>query len=433
MAEQKKRRRLNNTMLTPIAKPSDLGQPQSNGNAERAKIFPGSPSDPSTKEDQTRWKGFCEIESEPAFFNVMLREFGVKGYKVQEVLGLDEEILAFLPKPIYGLIFLFRYGEDGVESEESSCPPGVWFANQTSHNSCASIALLNIVNNIPGADLGEELQAFKEITKNLSPALRGDQIANFSFVRNVHNSFARKMDMLNTDLNMQNDVDESKSKRKKKKSVYKEEAGFHFIAFVPIEGQVWKLDGLDGQPHNLGEIGGSDWLKLAVPVIEERMGLYENQSIQFALLGLITDPVAELQKSLAGNILSIQKTNERLDVLDVDWREPLASAADGALDPAQLELVDDAVRIGLGQDQIEAATLSATTKERISAGSVPTLIKHRQELLGEQAELRSRLKDETFSHVSDKEQANGRRYDYDPVIREWVRMLAENGTLQDLL
>lgn len=31
-----------------------------------------------------------------ALFNVMLREFGVKGVKVQEVVSLDEEMLAFL-------------------------------------------------------------------------------------------------------------------------------------------------------------------------------------------------------------------------------------------------------------------------------------------------------------------------------------------------
>jgi ubiquitin carboxyl-terminal hydrolase L5 len=32
-----------------------------------------------------------------ALFNVMLREFGVKGIKVQEVFSLDDELLAFLP------------------------------------------------------------------------------------------------------------------------------------------------------------------------------------------------------------------------------------------------------------------------------------------------------------------------------------------------
>lgn len=31
-----------------------------------------------------------------ALFNVMLREFGVKGVKVQEVISLDEEMMAFL-------------------------------------------------------------------------------------------------------------------------------------------------------------------------------------------------------------------------------------------------------------------------------------------------------------------------------------------------
>lgn len=31
-----------------------------------------------------------------ALFNVMLREFGVKGVKVQEVISLDEEMMEFL-------------------------------------------------------------------------------------------------------------------------------------------------------------------------------------------------------------------------------------------------------------------------------------------------------------------------------------------------
>lgn len=62
---------------------------------------------------------------------------------------------------------------------------------QTVHNACASVALLNIVNNIPDIQLGENLQAFKEFTKDFTPALRGDAIANFQFVKEIHNSFAR--------------------------------------------------------------------------------------------------------------------------------------------------------------------------------------------------------------------------------------------------
>lgn len=32
-----------------------------------------------------------------AYFNIMLRDFGVEGVKVQEIVSLDEELLACLP------------------------------------------------------------------------------------------------------------------------------------------------------------------------------------------------------------------------------------------------------------------------------------------------------------------------------------------------
>ena len=31
-----------------------------------------------------------------------------------------------------------------------------------------------------------------------------------------------------------------------------DDSAFHFIAYVPIDGDVWKLDGLDRQPEKLG-------------------------------------------------------------------------------------------------------------------------------------------------------------------------------------
>jgi hypothetical protein len=35
-------------------------------------------------------------------------------------------------KPVYGLIFLFRWREDDHGRQEASCPEGIWFANQVS-------------------------------------------------------------------------------------------------------------------------------------------------------------------------------------------------------------------------------------------------------------------------------------------------------------
>lgn len=63
--------------------------------------------------------------------------------------------------------------------------------DKTINNACASVALLNIINNVPNIELGDHLRAFKNFTASFSPASRGDAIGNFDFVKKIHNSFAR--------------------------------------------------------------------------------------------------------------------------------------------------------------------------------------------------------------------------------------------------
>ena len=67
----------------------------------------------------------------------------------------------------------------------------------------------------------------------------------------------RKIDMLNSDLALSNDASAKKSRKKagslKNIEEEQDQAGFHFIAFVPIQRCVWKLDGLERQPMNLGK------------------------------------------------------------------------------------------------------------------------------------------------------------------------------------
>lgn len=133
---------------------------------------------------------------------------------------------------------------------------------QTTNNACATVALLNIVMNADNLDLGERLQSFKESTKDLCTALRGHSISSNKFIRKIHNSFTRRMDQLNADLCLENDVSDSmkktmsrkagKQKRKSNKTSL-EEYGYHFIAYVPFGGFVWELDGLRSNPLELGE------------------------------------------------------------------------------------------------------------------------------------------------------------------------------------
>ena len=105
MAERVKRRRL--------AKSADVSDTAALPN-DSLLTPPHSAQTPI--DDSSSWNGFCEVESEPvstlpkqtcfshlaltsftAFFNVMLKNFGVSGVKVQEIVSLEKEILSDLP------------------------------------------------------------------------------------------------------------------------------------------------------------------------------------------------------------------------------------------------------------------------------------------------------------------------------------------------
>ncbi|KAI4169674.1 MAG: hypothetical protein LQ346_008943 [Caloplaca aetnensis] len=415
MAERSKRRRLANASSPSSKKPI-------------LNVFSQDPSQPATADDRIRWRGFCEIESDPAFFNVMLRDFGVEGVKVQEVVSLDQDILACLPRPVYGLIFLFRWREEDIDKQEASCPKGIWFANQTINNACASVALLNIVNNIPELDLGEHLQQFKTFTADFTPALRGDAIANFGFVKSIHNSFARKMDMLNADLQLKNDAF-SRTKSKAKGSD-EDNAGFHFIAFVPVQGKVWKLDGLQRQPQNLGSVTNEDWVDYVAPELQSRMAEYEEGQIDFAILALVKEPKVNLIAALAENVKSILSLSERLDHVKPDWKDFLPSNSDGSSAANHDTLFGPCEHCELHQEAIDQAKLSTALAVKIESDVAEDLVKSRQKLITAQTSLRVSLDEERSTIQTDSERAASRRNDKGLLARGLLQVLERMGKIQ---
>lgn len=60
----------------------------------------------------------------------------------------------------------------------------------------------------------------------------------------------RKMDMLSSDLQLKNEA--TTRKKGAKGDEDESDPAFHFIAFMPAMGQLWKLDGLERQPRTLG-------------------------------------------------------------------------------------------------------------------------------------------------------------------------------------
>jgi ubiquitin carboxyl-terminal hydrolase L5 len=62
------------------------------------------------------------------------------------------------------------------------------------------------------------------------------------------------MDILNLDFQLKNESGARRSSGGKRQlDSTSSDAAFHFIAFVPVIGRVWKFDGLERQPHSLGE------------------------------------------------------------------------------------------------------------------------------------------------------------------------------------
>ena len=62
------------------------------------------------------------------------------------------------------------------------------------------------------------------------------------------------MDILNSDLQLKSEATSKRSRSARHTQDESEtDAGFHFIAFVPALGTVWKFDGLERQPHALGK------------------------------------------------------------------------------------------------------------------------------------------------------------------------------------
>jgi ubiquitin carboxyl-terminal hydrolase L5 len=72
------------------------------------------------------------------------------------------------------------------------------------------------------------------------------------------------LDHLIVDLRLKDDVQaamrkrapqkKKRKKRKKASQIADDDNGFHFIAYIPLHGHVWKLDGTEPRPRRLGRI-----------------------------------------------------------------------------------------------------------------------------------------------------------------------------------
>jgi ubiquitin carboxyl-terminal hydrolase L5 len=213
----------------------------------------------------------------------------------EELLTLEPEVLAAL-YPVYGVIFLFKYPTDapyaatdkpldGTFDHEAS--ERMFFAAQTIQNACGTQALLSVLLNKDkesaggsgtgagdeGIEIGQQLREFRDFTMVLPPEFRGEALSNSELIRDVHNSFAKSSPF----------VDETQ------RTSGEPEDAFHFIAYTPIHGTLYELDGLQPAPISHGPCTTEDFPTKVMDVLHRRIARYDMSEIRFNLMAMVRD------------------------------------------------------------------------------------------------------------------------------------------------
>ncbi|KAF6264486.1 ubiquitin carboxyl-terminal hydrolase [Scenedesmus sp. NREL 46B-D3] len=332
------------------------------------------------------------IESDPGVFTELIQQIGVKGVQVEELYSLDPDSLSSL-KPVYGLIFLFkwRHEKDERPVDSSEDAGKVFFASQVINNACATQAILSILLNCSQLDLGQELSNFREFTADFPPELKGLAISNSDSIRTAHNSFARPEPLVADEQRTAGDDDDV----------------YHFIGYLPVNGKLYELDGLKQGPIMLADAVNQDsWLDEVAPHIQARIARYAANEIRFNLMALIGDRHAALQQQLAAA-------------------------------QAKRQAVSDKLSGGSGRAAMEMDAAGSSAQQQQQPLDLPDDEAALRQLLAEAAGEAERLQDELDAEQSKRANWHAenirRKHNYIPFLFNFLKLLAEKKQLKRLI
>ncbi|CAI4212177.1 unnamed protein product [Parascedosporium putredinis] len=191
--------------------------------------------------------GWNTIESDAGVFTYLLENLGVKDVQFEELLSLDPSYLSAL-HPVYGVIFLFKFPTDRPYAG-ASAPT---MAPTTKPPPTASSSPTK-----PSKTLAAPRPSSASLCRHAPPDIRGEALSNSELIRE------------------DGEPDDA----------------FHFIAYLPVNGKLYELDGLQPSPISHGDCDGTteDFGAKVMDVLQRRIARYDASEIRFNLLAMVRD------------------------------------------------------------------------------------------------------------------------------------------------
>ncbi|BFF96029.1 ubiquitin carboxyl-terminal hydrolase [Drosophila madeirensis] len=216
------------------------------------------------------------LESNPDVLTKYIHKLGVSpAWSVTDVMGLDEDMLAFIPCPVKAFILLFPCSEvyekhraeehERIKDVKEQHPEDLFYMRQFTHNACGTVALIHSVANNKEVDVtGGVLKKFLEKTAALSPEERGNALEHDTEFTADHQALAQ----------------EGQTNAEEHESVI-----HHFIALVNKEGTLYELDGRKSFPIKHGKTTEETFVNDAAKVCKEFMAR-DPTEVRFTVLAL---------------------------------------------------------------------------------------------------------------------------------------------------
>ena len=163
------------------------------------------------------------------------------------------------------------------------------------------------------------------------------------------------------------------------------------------------------------------------------MAQYEDGQIEFAILGLVREPLIGLAVSLAENIRTLQMVVEHLDTIDSKWRDFITVEANVSEATAENLLVGPDAAYHVDQRSLDSVQIDSQAQSKLLSNSINILVPYWQEMVQSQMMLKVLIKEEQEAMQSDEEKAAQRRHDYGNAIHTWLQCHSQKSLVQEIV